>query len=324
MDVAEAFQLARKHAVSHMGACERAQLRWGETSITEIVTAQAARAVSVVPFSQNAEVLSGADWIWWWVDGASAYGMLVQAKRVTVTKSTWSFGFDYRSKKAVRAQRDVLLSTAATLDLVPVYALYLGTGDYRGWAPCPGVHKSGRCLGCTKRAVSLMPALLADSSLVTDASSTYEKSVALEDMWTPPLPGSPVIKAIERELPRPLAEFLLEPQWGTRAVARSMIDVVLRTRQGMFGPAVTTLAAVHNAGAHDLLGPVFDEYPEDAMHGGMRYFPHMLAPLRHAPPSYVAAIIAGDIDVGGLAESLPDNVAGVVVVPVPDARAATH
>jgi len=107
-----------------MAACERADLRWGETSITEIVTAQAADAVTVVPFTQRAEALSCADWIWWWVDHRGAYGMLVQAKRVTVTWSKWHFGFDY--PRGTGSQRTTLMSSASGLGVLPVYALYLG------------------------------------------------------------------------------------------------------------------------------------------------------------------------------------------------------
>ncbi|MGW4369804.1 hypothetical protein ACWEKT_29565 [Nocardia takedensis] len=95
--VTEAFRRARIHAFRHMSECERARLHWGETTITEMVTAHASRAVTVVPFTQRAEARSGADWIWWWVDDTAAYGMLVQAKRVTVTGRGWSFDFGYRA-----------------------------------------------------------------------------------------------------------------------------------------------------------------------------------------------------------------------------------
>lgn len=59
--VEDALRWARIHAVRHMAACERADLRWGETSITEVVTSRAAEAVTVVPFTQPGEKLSGAD-----------------------------------------------------------------------------------------------------------------------------------------------------------------------------------------------------------------------------------------------------------------------
>ncbi len=56
---------------------------------------RAAAAVSVVPFTQHAEAVSGADWVWWWVDSTSAYGMLVQAKRLTMNQGRWRFDFGY-------------------------------------------------------------------------------------------------------------------------------------------------------------------------------------------------------------------------------------
>ncbi|MGE3328909.1 MAG: hypothetical protein AB7N61_26240, partial [Acidimicrobiia bacterium] len=144
--VEEAFRWARIHAVRHMDACELAFLRWGETSITEVVTSRAAKAVTVVPFTQRAEALSGADWVWWWVDARGAYGMLVQAKRVTVNGIKWKFDFSYPD--GTGKQRKTLMAVSATLGLLPVYALYLGTGSYRSWEPCPDGHRSGRCLQC--------------------------------------------------------------------------------------------------------------------------------------------------------------------------------
>jgi len=88
---------------------------------------------AVIPFTQPAEAISGADWIWWWVDDAGAYGMLVQAKRVTITEGKWWFGFNYASGQPKRSQYKLLRSTANALGLLPVYALYLGGGDYRNW-----------------------------------------------------------------------------------------------------------------------------------------------------------------------------------------------
>lgn len=314
--VLDAFRFARKHAAQHMGVSERARLRWGETSITEIVIGHAARAVSVVPFTQNAEARSGGDWVWWWVDGASAYGMLVQAKRVTITGSGWSFGFDHKAQTASLPQRDALFATAAALDLLPVYALYLGTGDYRRWEPCPTGHTAGWCLNCVKRTVSLMPALLADSRDVNDADSTYRRSVALEEILTSVAGGDTLIPAVKSHLSRDLASFLLFPQRGTRAVTRSMLDRVLEARQRQFGLGRPSVM-VASGGAHDVLGPVFTELPDDTLHGGVRYFPHTLNPLRHAPPGYVLEILAGEANANALAEQLPETLAGIVVVQLP-------
>ncbi|MGW4330338.1 hypothetical protein ACWEKR_31165 [Nocardia sp. NPDC004573] len=314
--VENAFRWARVQAVRHMAACERTGLRWSETTITEIVTAHTSRAVTVVPFTQRAEVLSGADWVWWWVDGADAYGMLVQAKRVTVTRSKWNFDFGYGARGAARSQREVLRSAAAALGLLPVYALYLGTGGYRRWERCPDVHRSGRCVHCVKRTLSLMPALLADELLVSDAASTYGRSVALEDMWTRPPASPPLIPALKNQLAPELSDFLQNRQDGTRAVARSMIDRVLRARSEQFSAVSTSVVSAHYGG-HDQLGSVFCDVPDDTGHWGLRYFEHTLNPLRHAPPGYVLEITAGDFNEDRVVSNMPDNVAGIVVVRVP-------
>lgn len=315
--VEDAFESARIHALRHMSVCEYAGLRWSETSITEMVMAHASRAITVVPFTQRAEALSGADWVWWWVDGADAYGMLVQAKRVSVTEGRWRFDFGYEVASASRPQREVLRSAAAALELLPVYALYLGTGDYRRWERCPDGHQDGpACLQCAKRTISLMPALLAEEWIVSDAASTYERSVALEDLWTPPRAGALLIPTLATQIVPELLHFLEERQDGTRAVARSMIDRVLRARFGQFSAVAPSVASTHR-GDHDELGPVFGDVPHDTGHWGLSYFEHTLHPLRHAPPDYVLEIAAGEFDEYHLAASMPDNVAGVAVVRVP-------
>lgn len=317
MSVHQEFRQARIHAARHMVACEQAGLRWGETSITEVVTAHTARAATVVPFTQRAEALSGADWVWWWVDGADAYGMLVQAKRVTVTGNRWSFDFGYKARGAVRRrQREVLRSTAAALGLLPVYALYLGTGAYRRWERCSEGHRSGRCLSCVKRTISLMPALLADELIVSDATSTYVRSVALEDLLAPPRASALLIPALERQLLPELVDFLQKRQDGTRAVARSMIDRVLRVRFERFDESSTSAARAHY-GVPDQFDSVFGDALDDTGRWGVRDFEHTHNPLRHSPPDYVQQITAGDFDEDRLALDMPENIAGIVVVRVP-------
>lgn len=307
-----AFRRARVHSVQHMGACERAQLRWGETAVSEIVMSRAAAAVSVVPFTQHAEAVSGADWVWWWVDSTSAYGMLVQAKRLTLNQARWRFDFGYPG--GTGSQRANLRSSAASLDLIPVYALYLGTGDYRKWAPCPDDHRGRRCPSCVKRSVSLMPALLADSATVYDSATTYERSVALEDLWRPSPMRPLLIPTLIEQMDADLVSFLLTPQKGARAVVRSAIDRVLRVRAGQFSAVSPSAPRVMGEGGHDQLGPVFPDLPSDTGHWGVPYFKHVLDPLRNVPPDYVLAIESREVDADELASTMPADVAGVVVV----------
>ncbi|MEH3128689.1 MAG: hypothetical protein PGN27_01855 [Mycolicibacterium neoaurum] len=313
--VEAAFRRAREHSVQHMAACERAFLRWGETAVTEIVISRSATAVSVVPFTQPAEATSGADWIWWWVDADSAYGMLVQAKRLNVHRGKWRFDFGYGSSAG--SQQSSLRATAANLDLVPVCALYLGTGDYRNWERCSDDHRVRRCPSCVKRSVSLMPALLADPVIVNDSATTYERSVALEEMWLPG-PSSPLfIPGLSRQLDPELVNFLLTPQRGVRAVAKSTIDRILRVRAGQFSADSPVVPSTMHDGSHDRLGPVFPDLPSDTGHFGVPYFKHVLGPLRRVPPDYVLEIESREFGVGEVSSNMPGDVAGVVVVRLP-------
>lgn len=295
-----------------MAACETADLKWAETSITELVISRAAAAVVVVPFTQRAEKLSGADWIWWWIDHRGAYGMLVQAKRLTVTHGAWRFGFDYPGGKG--SQRATLMSTSRYLGLLPAYALYLGTGGYRGWKRCSDDHRSGRCLHCVKRSVSLMPALLAEESLVNSSAITYERSVALEELWTPAATRAMLIPSLRRQMEPELAEFLSKPQQGTRAVTRSMIDRVLRVRLGQLSTAPMTALNTATEGDHDRLGSRFADVPSDFGHWDLNYFQHVLDPLRQAPPEYALRIATGEFEREDIASIMPETVAGIVVV----------
>lgn len=296
-----------------MAACEQAGLRWGETPITEMVIAHAAEAVSVVPFTQPAEALSGADWVWWWVDHRGAYGMLVQAKRVTIQAGRWHFDFSYPNRTST--QRKTLMSTASALGLVPAYALYLGTADYRDWAPCPDGHRRGRCLQCVKRSVSLTPALLADELLMDHADEIYDRSVAIEDLLAPSMTAALLGLSRGSSLAPELAEFLTTRQDGTRAVARSMIDRVLavRTTQLQHGATSSVAAKPETDDNHDRLGPVFTRFPDDRGHWGLSYFEHILSPYVQSPPGYALAAASGEAEPERLMREFPENVAGVVV-----------
>lgn len=106
---------------------------------------------------------------------------------------------------------------------------------------------------------------------------------------------------------------------GVRAVVRSMIDRVLKAGAGQFS-AATTDTAPPSAGAHDHLGSVFQRLPADTMHGGVRYFEHVLTPLKHSPPSYVLDIMTGDADNDALQAQMPEAVGGITVVQTPRVR----
>lgn len=287
-----------------MAACESAGLQWMEEPVTEILLSRTSPQVRFVTFTRRQEAKVGADWLWWWVaPSGESFGMLVQAKRLYVDKAKWSFKFNHNSG----GQRRALFEAAFALDVAPVYSLYLGTQHYRAAAACGAAsHTAEDCENCAMLAVSLMPALLAESHLVVDADSTYGRSVALETAFDNAEKQSAWLGAINADLTDDLRAFLTMPQAGVRAVARSLVDRVLYVRQGQFSRNVEEM--IHT----ERLGSVFAELPGDRGHFGTPYIPLMLRGLVQAPPDYVVSIIAGDT----LGEPPADNIAGVVLVQV--------
>jgi hypothetical protein len=159
-----------------------------------------------------------------------------------------------------------------------------------------------------------MPGLLANSSSVVDAASTYSSSVPLEDLGRrQPSKGTAaqyVHPALRRILDPDLWAFLSEPQSGARGVARGLLDMVLAARARQF-EAVTA-----EQERYEVLGPIFESLPLDQGHFGEPYFPHVLSGLRAAVPGYVldAEHADGPIDVPAELSNFDDSdVAGVVV-----------
>ncbi|MGW4369803.1 hypothetical protein ACWEKT_29560 [Nocardia takedensis] len=146
--------------------------------------------------------------------------------------------------------------------------------------------------------------------------STYERSVALEEVWTGSPAGAPLIPTLGKQVGADLREFLQTRQDGTRAVTRSMIDRVLTARVGQMYSTPTTVRPERHHD-FDTFDPIFGEIPGDTGHWGLRYFEHALNPLRNTLPAYAHRVMAGEFEEDRLASNLPSNVAGVVVVRVP-------
>ena len=154
------------------------------------------------------------------------------------------------------------------------------------------------------RAVSVMPALLAESHSVADAASTYERSLALESAFDNAEEQSAWLGAISADLTDDVRAFLTTPQAGVRAIARSLVDRVLAVRARQLSKNVEHMIRTEH------LGRMFPDLPGDRGHFGAPYLPLMLRGLVHSPPAYVLRIIAGE----ALGEPPADNVAGVAVV----------
>jgi len=289
-----------------MAACEANDLQWYEEPITEILLSRTAPVVRFATFTRNEEAKVGADWLWWWVGpSGESFGMLVQAKRLYVDRDKWTFKFNHNAG----AQRRALFDAARALDVTPAYSLYLGTQQYRASAPCGDTsHGTGACENCAKLAVAIMPAILAEMDLVTDAGSTYWRSVALETAFDNAEEQSAWMGGISAQLTDDLRAFLTTPQQGARAIARSLVDRVLQVRALQFSKNV--MEAVRT----ERLGSLFPDLPGDVGHFGSPYLPTMLRGLVYAPPDYVVRMMANE----ELGDAPMSNVAGVALALIGD------
>ena len=166
------------------------RLPWQETSITEDLLLELGSRfgndIEIVPYTQNAEARTGADWRWEWLfEGEAAwFAMLVQAKKLRpIAANVYGYDFGYPAGQAGRPQVDVLIDYAADNGLAPVYALYNGPRlDIHGQWSCPLLTAERPLMG-----VGLLDAQIARHQLnfVTDHRRAPQQSVT---RWAVPLP----------------------------------------------------------------------------------------------------------------------------------------
>lgn len=131
-----------------------------------------------------------------------------------------------------------------------------------------------------------MPALLADETLVVDSISTYERSVAWEDLLASSNTSAVLFQGLRQQLSPDVLDFLTTDQGGVRAVTRSMIDRVLRVRSGQGVQSLAEPEVGDIQGGHDELGTIFRELPTDAGHWGDR----VLQTVARSTPARTARI----------------------------------
>ena len=109
---------------------------WSEETITEVSVIEGRPHVQVVEFNKQQEGRGvGADYLWWWIDDSSGecFGMLVQAKRLTLSRrGEWHVDISHRDGR----QLSDLLRTADDLQVPAVYGVYTGGLVYRASLPC--------------------------------------------------------------------------------------------------------------------------------------------------------------------------------------------
>lgn len=325
----DAFVSARTKAQEHMANAERNELTWGEETITELVMNAASSRVTAIPFNKKLEGGddgTGADWLWWWLgEDGTAFGMLVQAKRLHKADSgRWKIDFNYST------QRTTLLATAKRLNVSATYVVYFGTPSYRFDVACGGPdHEQDwgqsdfeSCWGCQRKTVAFLSAVATLNPIYGDAKHSYELAIPIENLADPTAADASPWIVKNLPLTDNLKHFLHERQSGPRKIAKDQLAKLLYLRSTQFAHAGETREAI-DLGSDDKISEafMFPTLPADADHNGMQPFPEALRGLRTSPPPYVFDLLHGYIS------ELPDNIglnpeqiaqlAGMVVV---DAR----
>lgn len=323
---------------------DRAGDGWTEPEVTSVSVTEGRPHVQVVMFNQNQEGRGpnrlGADYLWWWFDSSSGecFGMLIQAKRLTIAGTQWHVDIRHRDGDQLRS----LLHTARDLQVPAVYSIYTGGLVYRTTLPCQhhvdgnprsisraapatpgttpgtGVPTGRPCERCHRMAISIITAYQLNSvwySPDQTGDTVLRDSIPLEDLVDPAVPTAPVpdINA-SRITDLRLLAFLRDPQQGAKAVAQRIFRLVATRRNGQFS-APTMEERVRLTGAL-----VFEDVPADEGHFPGPYYPHVLQGLRTSPPDYVAELV-DRTDTSSPPQSRPrpaeldgSNVAGIVLV----------
>lgn len=298
----------RRTAEAFMDKRDSAGDGWTEPEVTTVSVTEGRPHVQVVMFNQNQEGRGpnalGADYLWWWIDESTGetFGMLVQAKRLTLAGGEWHVDISHRDG----AQLRTLLRTAHDLKVPAVYSIYTGGLVYRASMPClhqsaaagllqaapaapgttpgTGLADGQECCRCRRMAISMVTAYQVTSSwesAVMTGNVALTESVPLEDLVDPAVPSSPIWDVNLEHLADPeLVAFLQRPQVGAREVARRIFRLVATRRAMQFSAAIAEPITVPDS-------PVFANVPQDPGHFPGPYYAHVLSGLRTRPPTYV-------------------------------------
>lgn len=262
----ERMHAARILAETQMGIFESEGEGYEETAITEQILSMAYPLARFVKFNQAEEGWTGADWIWWWIDETTgeAFGAVIQAKRLKLKASKWWIDFGYKANR----QRSDLMFLGNNFEVVPIYALYLGTSNYRRGAFCRDrAHHEG-CELCRKSTLSVVPGSLTgfggSEFAQTEIALSYHTS--LEELVDPDVDPSVYWSADFAGATDEFVAFLNEPQAGSRQIARKIVDQIRTARMGMFSAVDEAVATIKSEA-------IFTELPDDQGHWSTPYFP---------------------------------------------------
>lgn len=305
--IVERLRTARRAAVRHAAAAQRAGFNAHEQALTEIVLTRAAPAARVWTFSQREEARTGADWLWWWRGGGEWFGALVQAKKNKPLRGAPWYDFGYRTASGPR-QVDQLLHEATRWGVPAVYVLYNHprvSPSVQVSSPCCVLPSEG---WRARLGVAVVPALVAQSLVGGAEDAAVQYSRPLECLACGGR-GPRLITSVRSSI---TDDNLIQFLGGTslslpRLVARGVLAQVAWMRMGQARRASPELGRP----ALDVFDRVFTGLPSDQGHLAEPYFEHVLRGLRSQPPWYVAAALEG-VRAEELANEL-GGIAGLVV-----------
>lgn len=126
----------------------------GEESITDFVLLflrdRHRNSVFVRKFNRRQERRTGADWEWWFTDGARWFGMLVQAKRLNPAQLTYDNLFHGRKSNHARQSNSIIATAKAAMPrLYPAYSFYNWVPTLSSNAPACQCRNGAHLLGFT-------------------------------------------------------------------------------------------------------------------------------------------------------------------------------
>jgi hypothetical protein len=302
----EALAVARLSVEAHWSRRTDQGHEPDEEELTNMLLASAGDVVKYAQFNRQQEAKLGADWLWWFVDGATggAFGILVQAKKLRGRAGQWTVDVGYRAGAQCRA----LLAAADDLNVPAGYVLYNGPLMRRLDLECPS-HLGPLCDGCDRRSTSVIDALTVANWVAGQdqipshvVETIYASSVPIEELGSDSGHRVPLIPTVMASLHgTPLGEFVVRRQDGPGSVAKQILRSVARTRQGQF--SLATIEVARTSGQ-----PRFTDLPTDRGHLAQPYFPFVFRGLVREAPEYVTEFVEGASD-----PELPANVRGIAV-----------
>lgn len=288
----------------------------GEETLTDVLLVECGDTVRYAKFNKPQEGRTGADWLWWFVDGTSGecFGMLVQAKCLhKEPNDRWSIDLAYGKPRG--KQVESLLAAAERFQVPACYVLYCGDDQHRDGFACD--HGGVGCRSCREKSVAVLAGPIAGRLV------QHELNQKRLDNWNPKWGAEPGVRMsipleriVDRRMKQGLAAFgvmptelaiqIAEPANDARSIASFIFGQLVAHRMTMF-------ERVSHEGLDRTIesGPDGRVFSEETLANQAQSFEleYSYQGLRSRLPTDVTSALAGDQDdLDGF-----DNLAGIAV-----------